>query len=203
MPSARARMAARAAAGSPGTRPASRSAHRVVRQRIEGRGRRSAGDRRPRRAAAPGSSGRASVTSRIGCADGPLREVVDEVDEPLVRPVEVLEHEHRRALSPTRSKNVRQAPNSSSRPPARPPRRGPGAPAASARSSGAPPRRGRTPRASPRCRVRVVAGSSPSARPARRAHHLAQRPEGDALAVGGRPALVPEDRPRRARRCTC
>ena len=56
--------------------------------------------------------------------------------------------------------------------------------------------------ASPRPCARVVASSSVSARPARRADHLAERPERDALAVGRRAARRASRRSRRRRRRT-
>ena len=112
---------------------------------------------------------------------------------PGVGPLEVLEHEHRRApLAAMRSKKVRHAANSSLAPAGRR-RSTPSSveqrrldPARARSSSGtySATRRGD--------RARVVASSSLSAgRPA--ADHLAQRPEGDALAVGGRAAAVPVD----------
>ena len=59
-------------------------------------------------------------------AAGPVDEVVDEVEQAVVGPVEVLEDEHERGCSASASKNRRQAANASSRgrsrasPPARP-----------------------------------------------------------------------------------
>ena len=45
------------------------------------------------------SSGRASVTMRIGTLAGPLEQVVDEVEQARVGPVEVLEDQHDRCRS--------------------------------------------------------------------------------------------------------
>ena len=97
MPSARATIARTASSGSPGTSPASSA-------RIAGSGSGSSGRRdevaparRPSPGGASSSSGRASVTTRIGSDSRPLEEVVDEVERARVRPVEVLEHEHHRA----------------------------------------------------------------------------------------------------------
>ena len=113
----------------------------------------------------------------------PLEEVVDEVEQPAVGPVEVLEDEHGRCpVGEIRSKNVRQAANSSSRPP------GGASPTPSSdserRLDPAPlglvghvlgERRG-----DPLAWSSLVVGLGEPRAPA---DHLAERPERDALAV--------------------
>ena len=136
-----------------------------------------------------------------GLPDGPLEQVVDEVQQPRVGPVQVLEDEDRRALLATRSKNVRHAAKSSSRPraaaspiPSRLSRRGLDPAPLGLVGDVLRERRG-DPLAG---RGRVVALGQPGTA----AHHLAQRPEGDALAVGrasGPGASTPS---RRRHRCT-
>ena len=96
-------------------------------------------------------------------------------------------------LSATRSKNVRQAANASSRSPsgARPDtdqRR-----QVRRRSSAARTSSGTNSARHAASRRRASSGPSPSAIPARRPDHLGERPEGEALAVRGRSSVVPGD----------
>ena len=176
---ARARRAARA---SPARRSGSRSSARKFRLPAPQPGRRSS------------SSGRASVMIEDRDVAAPLQHVVDEVEQARVRPVEVLEQQHdgarRRRAARRTSATRRTAPRAAGRRLVRRP--------SSASSAGSTQRRsvlvGHVLRdASRRASSRVVASSSVSSRPRARADHLAQRPERDALAVGGRAALVPPD----------
>ena len=117
----------------------------------------------------------------------PVREVLDEVEQPFVGPVEVLEDEHERACSASASKKRRQAANTCSR-------------RSSAGVSCTPrPTSGRSMALDPRrlCRVghevadrrgasfsAATPASSPRADPCLRLDHFAERPERDAIAVG-------------------
>ena len=69
----------------------------------------------PQPARRASSSGRAVHDDEDRNASGPVDQVVDEVEEPVVRPVEILEDEDERALFGEPSKNRRQAANASGR----------------------------------------------------------------------------------------
>ena len=112
-------------------------------------------------------SGRRERDDEDRPAAAPLGHVVDEVERPLVGPVEVLEHEHDRALGrdpleerPPGGEQLlageRRRPVDAEQDEQR-----------ATRSSGAPSRRSPSGRRSRRASARVVASSSVSARPAR------------------------------------
>ena len=127
----------------------------------------------------------------------PVDEVVDEVEQVVVGPVQVLEHEHERPLA-------RRAPRRSGARP-RTPRR---------RRRRRPRRRRPSPTSGRRCdstqrRPSTRRPHASFARPSAvgvvaledaglRLDHLAERPEGDAVAVGQAAALPPGDQVRRA-----
>ncbi len=74
--------------------------------------------RRPSRAGASSSSGRAVQTTSSGTPRRPVDQVVDEVEQAVVRPVEVLEDEHERPLArpaPRRSAARRRTPRRAGR----------------------------------------------------------------------------------------
>ncbi len=134
----------------------------------------------------------------------PLEQVLDEVEQARVGPLHVLEDEHRRIAARRaarrRAARRRRAPACRALV-ARPARAGVrGAARRSSRSS-----------ASRTCsleRARAAspardAGSSSSAIPAAHAHHLGERPVGDAFAVGRGSGRGASRRPPQARRCTC
>ena len=173
------------ARGPPAGRPSPR------RQRIE---------RRRHEVAPPGAPGAVTLEElrpgqreqQDGMADGPLREVVDEVEQALVGPVDVLEHEHGRALLADPLEEG--APGGEQLLPVERPQL---LDAQQAQQLGLDPAAlglvghvlregGRDPRPG---RGRVVALGQAGAL----ADHLTQRPEGDALAVGRGAALVPVD----------
>ena len=116
---------------------------------------------------------------------------LDEVDEPRVGPLEVLEDEDGRRPISERSKNVRQAANSSSRSPG-------GASASPSRCASRGSIHSRssssgTKSCDARGELRAARSSASSSSLMPRAHpdHLAERAEGDALAVGCGASLVP------------
>ena len=188
----------------PGTRPASSVAHRRLVERLEVEG-------EERRACPRPSPGRRSSSSGPGERDdqdrdvaAPVEQVLDEVERARVGPVEVLEHAARRCpCAASRSKNVRQAANSSAAPPAGASSDAEEREQRAARSSAAPRSSGTCSRRASRDLAR---GSSPrrrsrAGRPgARTISPSAQKR--DALAVRRRAALVPPDRSRRGRRRT-
>ena len=160
--------------------------------------------------AAPGGPCRRPASD----AGRPLDEVVDEVEQALVGPVEILEHEHERPLSARASRKRRQAANSS-------PRSRPASSAAATDRAafGGGPRPSR-PRPRRRCvRDRRASFSWASSAvgledPCLGLHHLRERPESDAFAVRQARAASPGDelgvvldRPTTARRraasCRC
>ena len=190
IPSARATIDRTALSGRPGTRPASSSR---IASRVSGSRPRARKLRRP----AP-QSGRRSSRLRPGEGDDqdrdaatPLEQVVDEVEQARVGPLEVLEQE---ADRPGRGEPLEE------RPPCAEQLVTPAARCVADPEQGeqrrfdpasARPRRGRAARPSPRSWSGSWRASSVSSRPARDADHLAERPERDALAVGGRSAVVP------------
>jgi hypothetical protein len=163
MPSARCRMVRTVlAAAGQGLRGL---AHRVVGERLEGEGhelRRPApyARRRSRRSASQGDH-----EDRV--ADRPLEQMVDEVEQAGVGPLEVLEHEDGRALRGDALEEPTPGCDSSSRPPA-----GASPAPSSARRAGSMRRRssssGTNSATVAPIRSTVVASSSASARPARR-----------------------------------
>ncbi len=115
MPSARAMMVARPAPGRPGASASRISPHGLVAKRLEGeahegpRSRPPAGPAFDQLRPSEGHDGQ-------GHAAAPVEQVVDEVEQSGVRPMEVLEQEDDRVrIAAMRSKNARQALNSSSR----------------------------------------------------------------------------------------
>ena len=187
------RMAATARSGSPGTKPGEELAHRRVGQRLEGE------RREVRRAGAPVRA--AARAARAGQGDDeerdalrPVEEVVDEVEEARRRPTA---GPRRRGPSvpraAIRSKKMRQAAKRTSRPPA-----GAGSSPRSVRRAGSTQRRSSVVRdvlgdrrRDPLAGRRLVVALGEAGAPA---DHLAERPERDAVAVGGRAAAVPVDR---------
>ena len=164
-----------------------------------GRARRSCAGPRPRSAAA----------RQLGPGEGhhvergvarPLEEVLHEVEQRCVRPLHVLEGEHRRI-------DVGQALEE------QPPGREQILPLAAACSPSPSrwARRGSTKRRSPVGDVVLHAAAASPGRvvglvlgdAAAHPHHVCERPVRDALAVGGAAAAVPVDRPGPCRRSTC
>ena len=187
----RASMIARTAgSGKPGDEAREQLAHRRLGERLEV-------ERREGRAPAPQSgppleelgAGERDDVDRDGPA--PVEQVVDEVEQAGVGAVQVLEHHdhgcgRRQALEegPPGGEQLLRADRRTRR------RAGP---AARARSSAAPARRGTCSASVSASFARVVGLVVGLEQAAPAADHLAQRPEGDALAVRGRAAVVPPD----------
>ena len=196
--------------GRPGTSPASSSSIAVGRERLEVERGEVALAGAPGRPAL-GQLGPGEREDEQGVAARPVEQVLDEVEQRRVRPLHVLEHEHVGISSASRSKKSRQARRvlpialACSSSPSRWARRG----STQRRSSGSA-MISSTRRAASRAATRCP-------RPRRsgpRAHHLGQRPVGDALAVGQAAPAVPahalgqavdvlEELPRRAATCRC
>ena len=191
MPSARATDPPRRRSGGPGASPAaaapSPASASGSRSSAGGCGRSS-----PSRGVSM-SSGRARASTKIGRVRAQSSRCSMKSSRPAVGPVEVLEDEH--AVPVVREALEEGAPGGEELLALRrlEQRRGPAGRERGARPAPARRRPGGTARASGELRRGPSAGRR-SRRSARAADHLAQRPERDAVAVGGRAALVPEHR---------
>ena len=180
----------RSSSGRPGTNPSSSCSIAVSGERLE-RERRAVATARPSRPAL-GQLRPREREHEERVAARPLEQVLDEVEERGVGPLQVLEDEDDRACSASRSKKSRQAEKRSSR--------------SGAVRSASPSRCASLGSSQPRSSASgtcssIGARSLASARlgrllledPGPHPHHLGERPVGDAVAVGEAAAPVPPE----------
>ena len=182
---------ARSSSGRPGTSPSSRAS--IASTARAARARACVALPRPSRPALEPASGRASASTKIGKLRDHSSRYSTKSSRPGVRPLDVLEDEHARPLRrpAARRRAARRRTGPAAR--RRATRRARAAARAAARSSAAPRDRGRAARRRHASFGRAARARLVLADPGAHAHHLGERPVGDALAVGEAAAAVPPD----------